>query len=114
MRREYCMWQHLSVLEKGTAVDCPRLLDSNDPFHGVEHRHQAIPGERGTPYPCLSQCLQMAHRSSGPPCEANHEYWAGDGSKGCPMRLIPIEDVTVLPPLATSSSENSEYHKAPV
>ena len=114
MRREFCMRQHLSVLEKGKAKAGPRSLDSDDPFHGVEHCHKAIPGERGTPYPCLSQCLQMAHRSSGPPHEANHEYWAGDGSKGCPMKLIPIDDVVVSPPLASSSSENGKYHEAPV
>ena len=52
--------------------------------------------------------------SSGPPHKENHEYWAGDGSEGCSMRLIPIEDVTVSPPLTSSSSEDGEYHEAPI
>ena len=106
------MWQGISVLEKGKAEAGPRSSDSDNPFHGVECRCRVIPGEGGTPYPHLSQCLQMACHSSGPPHEANHGYWAGDGSEGCPMRLIPIEDVTVSPPLTSSSFEDGEYHKA--
>ena len=108
------MWQCLSVLEKGKATSVPRSSNSDDPFHRVECRCRAIPGEQGTPYPRLSQHLQMVHQSSGPPHEEGCEYWASDGSKGCPMRLIPIEDVVVSPPLTKSSSEDGEYHEAPV
>jgi hypothetical protein len=56
----------------------------------------------------------MVRQSLGPPHEENCEYWASDGSKGCLMRLIPIEDVVVSPPLTLSSSEDGKYHKAPV
>src|SRR5579872_3241056 len=80
MRHEYCIHQHLSILEKGKGKHSPCSSDSDNPFQGVEHR-QCITGERGMPYPCLSQHLQMAHHSSGPPCEENHEHWAGNSSE---------------------------------
>jgi hypothetical protein len=113
MRCKFRIYQHLSILEKGKAGPLPCLLDSDSPFCGVE-RCQHIAGERGTLYPRLSQHLQMACWSSGPPCEENCEFWAGDGSEGCLMRLISIEDVTMSPPLALSSSKEGEYHKAPI
>src|SRR5579872_5673460 len=84
MRCEFQIHQCLSILEKGKGVGSPCLLDSDNPFHGVEHC-QCIARERGTPYPCLSQHLQMACWSSGPPHEENCEYWAGDSFKGCLM-----------------------------
>jgi hypothetical protein len=85
-------------------------LDSDNPFCGVEHHH--IKGERGAPYPQLLQQLQMAHCTNGPPCEENQECWLGEGSESHPLMLIPIEDVVVDP--LPSSSEEGEYHKAPV
>src|SRR5579872_5019300 len=112
MWQEYHICQCLSRLE-GTESRLQRSLDSDCPSCGVECCHLIL-GERRTLYLHLSQCLQMAHRSFGPPHEENCEYWASDSSKGCSMRLIPIEDVTVSPPLASSSSEDREYHEAPV
>ena len=110
MRQEFQLRQRISVLEGHRPSDVPRSSDSDAP----RLRCRGVPGERGTPYPCLSQHLQMARWSSGPPQEENHESCAGDSSEACPMRLIPIEDVVVSPPLATSSSEDGEYHEAPV
>ena len=108
MRQEFRLRQHLSVLEGCHSADVPRSSDLDAPHPHCRH----IARERGTPYPHLSQCLQMAHRSSGPPQEANHERWAGEESEANPLRLIPIEDVSVDPPLTTSSSED-EYQEAP-
>jgi len=108
MRREFRMQQRLTVLEGSKLADIPRSLDSKAPC-----RCCGIPGERRTPYPHLSQHLQMACHSSGPPREENCESWAGDGSEACSMRLILIEDVVVSPLLAASSSEDGEYHEAP-
>src|SRR5579872_6613144 len=110
MRREFRLHQCISVLEGRWPSNAPKLSDSDTPCLCC-HR---VPGEKGTPYPCLSQHLQMVCCSSGPPCEENCEYWASDGSKGCPLRFIPIEDVTISPPLALSSSEDREYHEAPI
>src|SRR5579872_6611740 len=110
MRREFRLCQHLSVLEGCQPAEVPRLLDLDMP---CPHRCGTA-GERGTPYPHLSRRLQLACRSSGPPWEANHESWAGEGSEACPLRLIPIEDVSVEPPLAESSSEEEEYQEAPM
>ena len=110
MRWEFRMRQRLSVLEGASPSAAPRSSDLDAPHP----RHCEIPGERGTPYPWLSQHLQMVHHSSGPPQEENCESWASDSSEACPMRLIPIEDVVVSPPLTMSSSEDSKYHKAPV
>ena len=111
MRQEFRLHQCLSVLEGRQPANVPRLSDLDAPHP----RHCHIVGERGTPYPWLSQCLQMARRSLGPPCEANCESWVGEGSEACPLRLIPIEDVSVEPPLAASSSEDEEeYQEAPV
>src|SRR5579872_2819726 len=93
MQHKFQICQCLSRLEGSDLGSC-RSSDSNCPSHRVDHCCPIL-GERGTPYPHLSRCLQMACRSSSPPRESNHEYWAGDSSKGCPMRLIPIEDVTV-------------------
>src|SRR5579872_4181662 len=111
MRREFRLCQCLSVLEGAQQSGAPRSSDSDAPRPRCRH----IAGERGTPYPCLSQRLQMALRSSGPPHEANRESWVGEGSEANPLRLIPIEDVSVEPPLAASSSEDEEeYQEAPV
>ena len=112
MRQEFCNCQHLSILEKKGDSHSVRSSNSDNPFHGVEHCH--VEGERGTPYPCLSHHLQMAHHMGGPPCEENCEYWVGDGSGGHPLRLIPIEDTIISPPLSSSSSEDGEYHEAPI
>src|SRR5579872_420106 len=109
MQCEYRLRQRLSILEGACPSDAPRSSDSDAPRPHRRH----IAGERGTPYPCLSQRLQMARRRSGPPREENHESWVGDGSEACPLRLIPIEDVSVEPPLAASSSED-EYQEAPL
>jgi hypothetical protein len=92
-------------------LEAPRSSDSDAPH--LCHCH--ITGERGTPYPRLSQRLQMACRMLGPPNEANCESWVGEGSEANPMRLIPIEDVSIEPPLTASSSEDEEeYQEAPV
>src|SRR5579872_3926005 len=77
MRQEFQLRQRISVLEGHRPSDVPRSLDSDAPrlhCHGV-------PGERGTPYLCLSQHLQMVCHSSGPPQEENRESWAGEGSE---------------------------------
>jgi len=111
MRREYQLRQRLSVLEGAQPSEAPRSSDSDAPRPCRRH----VAGERGTPYPRLSQRLQMACRMSGPPHEANRESWVGDGSKDSPLRLIPIQDVSIEPPLAMSSSEGEEeYQEAPV
>jgi hypothetical protein len=111
MRREFRLRQRLSVLEGALVSVAPRSSDSDAPR--LHRRH--IAGERGTPYPCLSQRLQMVRRTSGPPREANCESWVGEGSEASPLRLIPIEDVSVKPPLTVSSSEDKEeYQLAPV
>src|SRR5579872_4669121 len=94
MRREFRLCQHLSVLEGASASGAPRSSDSNTPHPRRRH----IAGERGTPYPRLSQRLQVAHHTLGPPREANCESWTGEGSEVNPLRLIPIEDVSVDPP----------------
>ena len=87
MWREYRLRQRVSVLEGSQPSEAPRSSDSNTPHPRRRH----IAGERGTPYPRLSQCLQMARRTSGPPNEANCESWVGEGSEANPMRLIPID-----------------------
>src|SRR5579872_2079048 len=111
MRQEFRLHQRLSVLEGALASGAPRSSDSDAPHLHCRH----IAGERGIPYPRLSQRLQMARHTSGPPCEANRESWVGEGSEVNPLRLIPIEDVSVDPPLAASSSEDKEeYQEAPV
>src|SRR5579872_745464 len=69
MRQEFWLHQHLSVLEGRQPANVPRSSDSDAPHP----RHHGIAGERGTPYPRLSQRLQMACCSSGPPQEANCE-----------------------------------------
>src|SRR5579872_425300 len=103
MRQEFHMRQRLAVLE-GSEED-----SSSSSSH---HPCRQVAGERGTPYPRMSMRTQMARRTSGPPNEANHECWVGDGSVDRPIMLIPIEDVVVTP--ALSSSEEGEYHEAPV
>src|SRR5579872_1426300 len=89
MRREFRLHQHISILEGRQPANVPRSSDSDAPCL----RCHGVPGERGTPYPCLSQHLQMVHCLSGPPWEENCESWAGDGSETYLLRLIPIEDV---------------------
>src|SRR5579872_3565239 len=98
------MRQRLAVLE-GSEED-----SSSSPSHS--HRRRPIPGERGTPYPHMSMRTQKARRTTGPPNEANREHWVGSGSADHPIMLIPIEDVVVTP--ASPSSEDGEYHEAPV
>src|SRR5579872_2140321 len=110
MRQEFRLHQRLSVLEGAQQPGVPRSSDSDAPRPHCHH----IAGERGTPYPQLSQHLQMAHHLLGPPCEANCESWVGEGSEASPLRLIPIEDVSVEPPLTESSSGEEEYQEAPV
>ena len=111
MRQEFRLCQRLSILEGRQQAEAPRSSDSDAP----RPRCCNIARERGTPYPRLSQRLQMACRMSGPPHEANRESWVGDGSKDSPLRLIPIQDVSIEPPLAMSSSEGEEeYQEAPV
>src|SRR5579872_7434726 len=110
MRCEFRLRQCLSVLEGHQPAEAPQSLDSDAP----RPRPRGVASERGTPYPCLSQHLQMACRLSGPPREANHESWVGEGSEACPLRLIPIEDVSIDPPLAVSSSSEEEYQEAPL
>src|SRR5579872_1289293 len=110
MRWEFRLHQRLSVLEGHQPADVPWSSDSDAPCP----RCRGIARERGTPYPHLSQRLQMAHHSLGPPQEANHESWVGEGSEACPLRLIPIEDVSIDPPLAVSSSSEEEYQEAPL
>src|SRR5579872_3336195 len=63
MRQEFRLRQRVSVLEGCWPSNVPRSLDSDAPHL----RCCGVPGERGTTYPCLLQCLQMAHQSSGPP-----------------------------------------------
>src|SRR5579872_7423383 len=109
MRREFRLHQHLSILEGCQLAKVPRSSDLDAP-HPCR---RGIAGERGTPYPRLSQHLQMARCLSGPPWEENRESWIGEGSEVCPLRLIPIEDVSVEPPLTASSSEEEEYQEAP-
>ena len=104
MRREFRLHQRLSILEGVHASGAPRSSDSDTP----RPRRCHITRERGTPYPHLSQCLQMAHRSLGPPCKANRESWIGEGSEANPLRLILIEDVSIDPPLIVSSSDEEE------
>src|ERR1700757_779781 len=67
MRQEFRLHQCLSVLEGQQPCDAPRSSDSDTPHPCC----CGIAGERGTPYPRLSQHLQMVHHSSGPPWEAN-------------------------------------------
>jgi hypothetical protein len=110
MRQEFRLCQCLSILEGCQPADVPCLSDLDVP----RPRRCHIARERGTPYPCLSQHLQMACHSSGPPWEENRESWVGEGSEACPLRLIPIEDISVEPPLAKSSSDGKEYQEAPV
>ena len=98
------MRQRLAVLE-GSEED-----SSSSP--SPSRRRHPIPGERGTPYPHMSMRTQKARRTTGPPNEANRERWVGSGSADHPIMLIPIEDVVVTP--ASSSSEDGEYHEAPV
>src|SRR5579872_1653545 len=97
------MRQRLAVLE-GSEED-----SSSSPSRSSRRR---VAGERGTPYPCMLMRTQMAHHTTGPPNEANCECWVGSGSADHPIMLIPIEDVVVTP--ASSSSEDGEYHEAPV
>src|SRR5579872_3671459 len=105
MRREFWMRQQLAVLEESEEDS------SSSPSHS--RRRHPIPGERGTPYPCMSMRTQKACRTTGPPNEANRERWVGSGSADHPIMLIPIEDVVVT--LASpSSDEDGEYHEAPV
>src|SRR5579872_3185143 len=103
MRQEFRMRQRLAVLE-GSEED-----SSSSPSRS----RRRVAGERGTPYPCMSMRTQMARRTMGPPNEANHECWVGEGSADRPIMLIPIEDVVVTP-ASSSSDEEGEYHEAPV
>ena len=99
------MRQRLAVLE-GSEED-----SSSSP--SGSRRRRPIPGERGTPYPRMLMRTQKAHRTTGPPNEANRERWVGSGSADHPIMLIPIEDVVVTP-ASPSSEEDGEYQEAPV
>src|SRR5579872_6720796 len=68
MRREFRLRQRLSVLE-GSGED-----SSSSP---PSRRRCRVAGERGTSYPRMSMCTQMACRTTGPPNEANCECWVG-------------------------------------
>src|SRR5579872_6993816 len=105
MWREFRMRQRLAVLEGSEGDSSPSLSSSR--------RRRQVAGERGTPYPRMLMCMQMVHRTAGPPNEANRERWVGLGSADHPIMLIPIEDVVVTPG-SPSSEEDGEYQEAPV
>ena len=87
MRREFRLHQRLAVLE-GSEED-----SSSSP----PSRCRRVAGERGTPYPRMSMRTQKAHRTTGPPNEANHEHWVGSGSADHPIMLILSEIATLEP-----------------